>query len=367
MEKGPGAMLEPQEVLRKKRDCEILSSDEIRAFVRGITTGEVEPAQIGAFAMSVYLNGMTVDEIVALVMAMRDSGMVIDWEGAGVDPRTVIEKHSTGGVGDEKITLLVVPIVASAGVHTPNLSARGLDYCPGEIDMLDAVPGFKSAPSVEDFVNIVRTTGGAIIASTSELAPADGKIYIVRDTTATVESVALITGSIMSKKLAVNPSGVVMSVGCGSGAFMHTLDRARELANTMSSVASGAGISSVLMITDLNSVLGTTVGSAVEMIETVNFLTGAERDERVLDLVLAITSEMIAMAGFATDVAQGREMALAELTSGRAAEKFQQILAAQGSSAGGRGTCRPHRDQWKCRRDGCDGYRANSGATGWWS
>ncbi|MCS5734357.1 thymidine phosphorylase [Herbiconiux daphne] len=326
-------MFQPQEFLRKKRDGEELSTDDIRAFIDGIGTGVVGEAQIGAYTMATYLNGMTTREIVDLVMAMRDSGTVADWSAAGIDPARVIEKHSSGGVGDEKITLLVVPIVASAGVFIPNMSAWGLDYCPGEIDMLDSVPGYDGAPSVQSFVDTVVRTGGAIIGPSPELAPADGTIFKVRDTTATVESVALITGSIMSKKLAANPSGVVISVGCGDGAFMHTLDRARELANSMSNVASGAGIPSVIMITELNSVLGTTVGSAVEMIETVDFLTGAERDPRVLELVLELTSEIIVMAGLASDLAAGRAIALDELTSGRAAERFGRILAAQGCPA----------------------------------
>ena len=326
-------MFQPQEVLRKKRDGQELSTEEIRSFVAGIGTGEVGEAQIGAYTMATYLNGMTTREIVDLVLAMRDSGAVADWEGAGVDPSTVIEKHSSGGVGDEKVTLLVVPIVASLGVHIPNMSAWGLDYCPGEIDMLDSVPGYDGAPSVKRFVEIVAATGGAIIGPSPELAPADGTIFKVRDTTATVESVALITGSIMSKKLAANPSGVVISVGCGTGAFMHTLDRARELAHSMSDVATGAGIPSVIMITELNSVLGTTVGSAVEMIETVDFLTGAERDARVLELVLEISSEIIAMAQLAGSAAEAPPIALEQLESGRAAAKFGEIMAAQGCPA----------------------------------
>ncbi|WP_291045141.1 thymidine phosphorylase [Herbiconiux sp.] len=326
-------MFQAQEVLRRKRDGLELSTEEIRSFVAGIGTGEVGEAQIGAYTMATYLNGMTTREIVDLVLAMRDSGTVADWEAAGVDHSRVIEKHSSGGVGDEKITLLVVPIVAAAGVFIPNMSAWGLDYCPGEIDMLDSVPGYDGAPSVQSFVDTVARTGGAIIGPSPDLAPADGTIFKVRDTTATVESVALITGSIMSKKLAANPSGVVISVGCGTGAFMHTLDRARELAHSMSNVATGAGIPSVIMITELNSVLGTTVGSAVEMIETVDFLTGAERDPRVLELVLELTSEIIVLAGLAARLEEARAIALEQLESGRAAAKFGEIMAAQGCPA----------------------------------
>jgi thymidine phosphorylase len=327
-------VFQPQAVLRRKRDGLVLDEADIRRFVEGVTDGSVGPAQTGAFTMATYLNGMTTPEIVALVRAMRDSGTVVDWSAAGIDPATVVEKHSSGGVGDEKITLLVVPIIAEAGLRLPNMSAWGLDYCPGEIDMLDAVPGYDGAPTVADFVDVVARTGGAIIGPNPDLAPADAKIFRVRDVTATVESVALISGSIMSKKLAANPSCLVMSVGCGSGAFMHTIERAQELATTMRDVATGAGVPSVLLITDLDSVLGTSVGSAVEMLEVADFLSGAERERRTLELVLEICGELLALAGVSADVPAGRALALDILESGRAAARFDAILEAQGGPAG---------------------------------
>lgn len=324
----------PQEILRKKRDGQELDDEELRDFVQGIADGDVDPAQTGAFTMATYLQGMTTTEIVSLVLAMRDSGVVADWEAAGIDRSKVIEKHSSGGVGDEKITLLVVPVAVACGLYVPNMSAWGLDYCPGEVDMLDSVPGYDGVPGVDTFVKNVVETGGSIIGPNPDLAPADSVIFQVRDVTATVESVPLITGSIMSKKLAANPSGVVISVGCGSGAFMHTIERARELATSMHRVATGAGIPSVMLITDLNSVLGSSVGSAVEMIEVANFLTGAYRDRRVTELVLTISAHMLVLGGIVADMAAGLRMAREHLESGAAAAKFDEILHAQGGPEG---------------------------------
>ncbi|MBZ0228945.1 MAG: thymidine phosphorylase, partial [Bauldia sp.] len=204
--------MQPQEIIRKKRGGGILSAEEIGAFVQGIITGAVSEAQIGAFTMAVFLRGMDTAEVIALSLAMRDSGRVLDWTGTGIDRRRIVDKHSSGGVGDEKVTLLVVPLAAACGVHVPNLSGWGLDYCAGEIDMLDAIRGYDSAPAPERFIEVVRQVGGAIIGPTGDLAPADRAIFKVRDVTATVESIPLITGSILSKKLASAPSGLVVCV-----------------------------------------------------------------------------------------------------------------------------------------------------------
>ncbi len=234
-----------QEIIRRKRDGLSLSAEEITAFIKAATVGEASEGQIGAFAMAVYLRGMNPTETVALSLAMRDLGQVLDWEKVGIDPDRVIEKHSSGGVGDEKITLIVVPLAAACGVYAPNLSARGLDYCAGEVDLLDAIPGYQTSPTLEYFMKAVKEAGGAVIGPTLDLAPADRKLFYVRDVTATVESVPLITGSIVSKKLATAPRGVAISVGSGSGAYMRTLDEARQLANSMADVAAGAGLASV--------------------------------------------------------------------------------------------------------------------------
>ncbi|MBN9021445.1 MAG: thymidine phosphorylase, partial [Rhizobiales bacterium] len=237
---------------------------------------------------------------------------------------------SSGGVGDEKVTLLVVPLAAACGLTVPNLSGWGLDYCGGEMDMLASVPGFDGSPTPDKFQRSVIETGGAISGPTAELAPADRKIFKVRDVTATVESVALITGSIMSKKLSVNPSGVVICVGSGTGAYMPTVAHARELAESMSGVAAGAGIPSVMLLTDLDSVLGTAVGSAVEMVETVDFPKGTYQDPRTRDLVIEVTADMLRLAGVAADMDAARALAEARLADGSAAERFGRMIAIMG-------------------------------------
>lgn len=326
--------MRPQEVIRHKRDRQELTADEIRGFIAGAVDGSVSEGQVGAFLMATWLNGMTVAETTALTLAMRDSGVVIDWTPTGIPHRRIIDKHSSGGVGDEKITLIVTPLGAACGVTVPNISARGLDYGPGEVDMLDAVPGYVTGPDPDTFRRVVAETGGAIIGPTPRIAPADRSLFYVRDVTATVESVALITGSIMSKKLAINPSGVVICVGSGSGAFMSTIEQARALATSMTGVAAGAGIDSVMLITDLDPVLGTSVGNAVGVAEAVDFLTGKARDPRVLELVIEVVAEMVVMAGLAPDLPAARALAHARLEDGSAAERFRRIVAGLGGPAG---------------------------------
>ena len=289
----------PQEVIRRKRDRQVLTEAEIRSFVEGITDGSISEAQIGAFTMSIYLNGMTTPERVALALAMRDSGEVLDWSKSGVEPRTIIDKHSSGGVGDEKVTLLVVPLAAACGLTVPNLSGWGLDYCGGEMDMLASVPGYDGAPSPDKYMKAVLKAGGAI----------------------------------MSKKLAVSPSGVVICVGSGTGAYMPTVAHARELAESMSTVATGAGIPSVMLLTDLDAVLGTSVGSAVEMVETVDFLTGKHQDPRTRELVIEVTADMLRIGDIAADMDAARKLAAAKLADGSAARHFATMIEALGGPA----------------------------------
>lgn len=332
----------PQDIIRKKRDGHQLTGEEIGRFIAGATDGSISEGQIGAFAMATYLRGMTTAEIVALSLAMRDSGTVLDWSGYGMDDRRLIEKHSSGGVGDEKVTLLVVPLAAACGLHAPNLSGRGLDYTGGEVDMLDSIPGYQTAPDAPRFQAAVREVGGAIIGPTLDLAPADRKLFYVRDVTATVESVPLITSSIMSKKLASGANGYVICVGSGSGAFMPTLEAARELADAMMSVAHGAGVPSVMLLTDLRTVLGSCVGNAVEVIEVVEFLRGRHRDQRVLDLLLEIVAEMLVMGGVVDDLDAGRQLARSRLDDGSAVDRFDRMIAAMGGPTDFTSTAHDH-------------------------
>lgn len=323
----------PQEVIRRKRDGGALEPSDIRAFVQGIAAGAISHAQVGAFTMAVYLKGMSRDETVAYTLAMRDTGRVLDWRPLGLDNRRLIDKHSSGGVGDEKVTLLVVPLAAACGLMVPNMSAGGLGHTGGETDMLAAVPGYDCYPNAGRFMQVVLDVGGTIAGATPDLAPVDRDIFDVRDVSGTVESVTLITGSILSKKLSVAPRGLVMSVGCGTGAFMETRERARELATSLAEVGAGAGVPSVMLVTDLSAVLGVTVGNAIEMLEVVDFLTGKLRDRRTLELVLELVAEMLVMGGVAAGQAAARALAQAKLDDGGAAEKFARIVAAMGGPA----------------------------------
>jgi thymidine phosphorylase len=321
----------PQDVLRRKHRGLELSPAEIAAFVRGIGDGTVLREQIGAFTTSVLLNGMTSAETAALMIAMRDSGEVLDWAAAHVPIERVVEKHSSGGVGDEKLSPLTVTIASSAGVRVPNLTAGGLDYIPGEADLLEAIPGFSVALGRQALVEQIVSIGGAIMVPTGELAPADGAIYAVRSLTATVESIPLITASIMSKKLAMSPAAIVMSVGYGSGAFMPDVTRARELAVSMQRVCRRVGVAGRFCLADFNAVVGASVGGAVETLEMVEFLRSPARaDARLREFTIAMSAELILAAGVAGDLDAARQIALEHLTSGRALRQFQAIVTAQG-------------------------------------
>jgi thymidine phosphorylase len=274
----------PQEIVRTKRDRGALSAEEIAFFIVGVTSGAISEGQIGAFNMAVYLNGMERDERTAFALAMRDSGDVIDWSTIGIDGRTLIDKHSSGGVGDEKVSLIVAPIVAACGVRMPMISARGLGRTGGEVDLMKSMPGVQIAPPMELFMQTVADVGCAIIGPTRRLAPADAAIYCVRDVIATVESIPLITGSIMAKKLAASINGLVMSVNFGSGAFMPTVDDARALAQSMLGVAEGAAVPMVTYLCDMDEVMGDAVGSLPQIREVIGFLTGCPREARLEEI-----------------------------------------------------------------------------------
>ena len=323
----------PQEVIRKKRDREPLAEADIRRFVQGTVTGAVSECQIGAFTMAVYLNGMSREERIAYALAMRDSGQVIDWSEIGLSGPTLIDKHSSGGVGDEKVSLIVAPLAAACGIHMPMISMRGLGHTGGETDLLAAIPGYDFTPPRRRFMEVVRDIGCAIIGPTAELAPSDRPIFFVRDVSGTVESIPLITGSIMSKKLAAGVNGLVMTVPFGTGAFMHTEAEARALAESMIEVASGVGVPMVALISDLTEVLGDSVGNAPQLREIVRFLTGAYRETRLLETVLALAVEILRMGGLAGSDAEARQRAMQRLEDGEAARRFARMVAAFGGPA----------------------------------
>ncbi len=325
----------PQEVVRHKRDGRTLSDAEIAFFVAGLTDGSITEGQAAAFAMAVFFRGMTRAEVVALTRAMRDSGTVLDWSDAGL-PGPALDKHSTGGVGD-KVSLMLAPIVAACGGAVPMISGRGLGHSGGTLDKMDALAGYTTAPDIALFRRVVRDVGCAIIGQTSDLAPADRRLYAIRDVTATVESIPLITSSILSKKLAAGLAGLVMDVKFGSGAFMATAADGRALAESIVAVANGAGSRTTGLLTDMNEVLGTTAGNAVEVREAIAYLSGEggaqAREPRQHEVTIALSAELLVTGGLFRTVAEARAACERALASGAAAERFGRMVAALGGPA----------------------------------
>ena len=318
----------PQEIIRKKRDGGTLSSREIAFFVSAITDNRLTDSQIAAFAMAVFFNGMTMDECVTLTSSMRDSGNVISWAHTDYADR-VVDKHSTGGVGD-KVSIMLAPMVAACGAYVPMISGRGLGHTAGTLDKFDSIPGYNTTPDNIFFERVVSRVGCAIIGQTRDLAPADKRFYGIRDVTATVESIPLITASILSKKLAAGLRGLVMDVKSGSGAFMPSHADAVKLAQNIATVSAGAGVPTTALVTDMSQVLGHTVGNAVEMIEAVAYLTGESRNARLHEVTVALAAEMVVLAGLAPDINSALAVVEDKLNSGHAAECFGMMVAALG-------------------------------------
>jgi thymidine phosphorylase len=317
-----------QEIIRAKRDGQALTGEEISFFVRGITQGYVTEGQISAFAMAVFFNGMTRDEAVSLTLCMRDSGTVLDWPDL---PGPVADKHSTGGVGDN-VSLMLAPIIAACGAFVPMISGRGLGHTGGTLDKMDSIPGYTTQPDNALFRKVVRETGTAIIGQTADLAPADKRVYGIRDVTATVESIPLITASILSKKLAAGLQALVLDVKTGNGAFMSKSKDAVKLAESLVAVANGAGLKTTALITDMNQPLASAAGNAVEVMNAVHFLRG-KRDARLEDVTLALAAQMLVSTGIAGTVKGGFALAKRALDDGKAAEVFARMVAALGGPA----------------------------------
>jgi thymidine phosphorylase len=322
-------ILLPQEIIRKKRDGKALTKQEIDFFIKGITNNSVTESQIAAFAMAIYFQDMSMDERVLLVSAMRDSGQVINWQSLNLDG-PVVDKHSTGGVGDVT-SLMLGPMVAACGGYVPMISGRGLGHTGGTLDKLDAIPGYKTTPdSLDHFRKIVKETGVAIIGQTGDLAPADKRFYATRDITATVESIPLITASILSKKLAAGLDALVMDVKAGSGAFMPTFDQSNALAKSIVGVANGAGCKTSALITNMDQVLASSAGNAVEVREAVRFLNGEHVNPRLHEVTMALCAEMLLLSGLAADIKEAREKLQTVLDNGKAAEVFARMVCALG-------------------------------------
>lgn len=314
----------PQEIIAKKRDGAALSSDDISTFVSGLVTGQINDAQAGAFAMAVLLKGMNHDEKVSLTLAMRNSGDVLEWDLPG----PVVDKHSTGGIGDN-VSLILAPALAACGAYVPMISGRGLGHTGGTLDKFDAIPGYNTNPDNATLERITRDIGCAIIGQTSDIAPADKRLYAIRDVTATVESIDLICASILSKKLAAGLQALVLDVKVGTGAFMSKMEDARALAETLSSVANGAGCKTTALITDMNEPLATAAGNALEVANAIRLLRGDEVDARLWDVTVALGGALLASSGL-TDAQNGAQKIADALQSGQAAQIFGQMVSALG-------------------------------------
>jgi thymidine phosphorylase len=328
----------PAEVIRDKRDGRPLEAPAVESFVRGLVDRSWSDAQVGALAMAVCLRGMSRAETVALTRAMASSGDVIDWSDARL-PGPVVDKHSTGGVGD-KVSLVLAPLVAACGAVVPMLSGRGLGHTGGTLDKLESLEGYRIRPSRSRLLRTLREAGCAIFGAGPGLAPADRRLYALRDVTATVESVPLITASILSKKLAAGIPALVLDVKVGSGAFCRTLDEAAALADSLVAVATGAGVATRALLTDMHQPLGLSAGLALEVAESVAFLRGDAREPRLLDLTLELGAEMLQLTGLAPNLATGRARCEQALDSGAAAERFERMVEGLG---GPPGLCRRRR------------------------
>jgi len=316
------------DVIRKKRDGGELSDAEIQFFVDGLADETLPAEQVSSLAMAVFLNGMNFEEAAKLTLAMANSGTVLDWSQEALDG-PVTDKHSTGGVGD-KVSFLLAPIAAACGCYVPMISGRGLGHTGGTTDKAESIPGYNATPDFDTFRKVVKEVGCAIIGQTADLAPADRRLYAIRDVTGTVESVPLITASILSKKIAAGLQGLVMDVKVGNGAFMETPERARELAKSVIKTAAKAGLTTHALITDMNEVLGTTAGNALEIEESVLYLRNERRDARLDDVTLSLCAEMLVVGGIETDRDKARDLCAESVTSGRAAEIFGRMVAALG-------------------------------------
>ncbi|MGO4405519.1 thymidine phosphorylase [Bosea sp. RAF48] len=318
-----------QEIIAAKRDGAELPDADIRQIIAGLTDGSVTEGQAAAFAMAVYFNGMNEKERVALTLAMRDSGTVLRWDDL---PGPALDKHSTGGVGDT-VSLPLAAAVAACGGYVPMISGRGLGHTGGTLDKLDAVPGYVTQPGINLFRKVVRETGCAIIGQTADLAPADKRLYAIRDVTATVETIPLLVSSILSKKLAAGLHGLAMDVKFGSGAFLPDYAKAQALAQALVSVANDSGLPTHALLTDMDEPLASVAGNALEVAYALDHLTGRRREERFHEVTVALGAEMLLLGGLAADLEAARAKIETAFASGAAAERFARMVVALGGPA----------------------------------
>ncbi len=320
-----------RDIIRKKRDGGELTPAEIAFFVDGLGNGSIAAEQVAALAMAIFLKSMSAEEAGCLTLAMAASGSVLEWQDEGLDG-PIVDKHSTGGVGD-KVSFLVAPIAAACGCYVPMISGRGLGHTGGTTDKVESIPGYNATPDFALFKKVVKSTGCAIIGQTADLAPADRRLYAIRDVTATVESIPLITASILSKKIAAGTQALVMDVKFGSGAFMSGADKAEELANSIIATSAKAGLKTHALITDMNECLGLSAGNAVEIAESIEYLKNNRRESRLDEVVMSLCAEMLVATNLDNDRASARAKADEAVTSGKAAEVFARMVHELGGPA----------------------------------
>ncbi len=313
------------EIIAKKRDKKALNKEEIEYFIKGYTKGEITDYQAAALVMAIYINGMNNEETTNLTLAMANSGKTLDLSDIS---DTIIDKHSSGGVGD-KITLIVMPIIASFGIPVAKMSGRGLGITGGTIDKLESIPGYRTNISIEEFKNNIKEIGISLIGQTEDLAPADKKIYALRDTISCTESIPLIASSIMSKKIAAGANKIVLEVTCGKGAFMKTKEDAEALSKIMSEIGKLSGIETICVVTNMEQPLGKNVGNSLEIEEATKALKG-EMEEDIKEIVLCITAQILKLAGISDNPEKSKEMVLENIKNGKAYQKFIELVEKQG-------------------------------------
>lgn len=316
-----------QDIIEIKRDGHKLSKEQIEYFVNNYTNGNITDYQAAALVMAIYINGMDEEEITNLTLAMANSGDILDLSELGI----VVDKHSTGGIGD-KVTLILAPIIASLGIPVAKMSGRGLGYTGGTADKLEAIPGYNVVLDEKQFIENVKEIGISLITQTANLAPADKKIYALRDSINCVESIPLIASSIMSKKIASGANKIVLDVTCGSGAFMKTKENAKKLAETMEKIGKLAGRETVAVITNMDQPLGKYVGNTLEVIEAIEALNGHWQED-VKEVVLLLGANMIKLAGKGDDLEENKVKMLEQIENGEALSKFKELVVKQGGDA----------------------------------
>lgn len=312
------------EIIAKKRDKKVLSKEEIDFFVKNYTNGNITDYQAAALIMAIYINGMNYEETTSFTLAMAHSGEVLDLSELGM----VVDKHSTGGIGD-KITLILMPIIASLGIPSAKMSGRGLGFTGGTVDKLESIPGYNTNIDISEFINNVKNIGISLMGQTLNLAPADKKIYALRDTISCVESIPLIASSIMSKKIAAGAEKIVLEVTVGSGAFMKNIEDATKLSETMIGIGNLADKETICILTNMNQPIGYSIGSSLEVIEAVEALNGNMQDD-VKDIILSLGSYMMKLAGKGDDIEQNKKMIMENINNKKALNKFKELIKNQG-------------------------------------